>query len=211
MPAPLIFDLTLSDLEAVQTLGANLPTAPASSGRVVRQFPWKPNHFTSLSKELRQRLAENFAQAAAGRSLDLPVSFSHLTRSQCCNPATAKPPKRRFGRWSKYRGRIDALRPAAHAVHPTQAGCAMGCVFCATGQMGFRRHLTSGEIVEQVLYHARQLASQGEQVTNIVIMGMGEPFHKYEATMAAIDRLNHPQGFNFRERRLPSPPWGWCR
>ena len=68
--------------------------------------------------------------------------------------------------------------------------------------MGFRRHLSSGEIVEQVLYYARLLADQGERVTNVVIMGMGEPFHNYEATMAAIDRLNHPQGFNFGERRF---------
>jgi 23S rRNA (adenine2503-C2)-methyltransferase len=84
----------------------------------------------------------------------------------------------------------------------TQAGCAMGCVFCATGQMGFRRHLSNGEIIEQVLYYARQLADQGEQVTNVVIMGMGEPFHNYDSTMAAIDRLNHPQGFNFGARRF---------
>ncbi len=84
----------------------------------------------------------------------------------------------------------------------TQAGCAMGCVFCATGQMGFKRHLTSGEIVEQVLYYARQLKSQGEKVTNVVVMGMGEPFHNYDATLAAIDRLNDPQGLNLGERRF---------
>ena len=84
----------------------------------------------------------------------------------------------------------------------TQAGCAMGCVFCATGQMGFQRNLSSGEIVEQVLYYARQLKERDEQVTNIVIMGMGEPFHNYEATMRAIDQLNDPQGYNFGARRI---------
>ncbi len=84
----------------------------------------------------------------------------------------------------------------------TQAGCAMGCVFCATGQMGFRRHLNSGEIVEQVLYYARQLTTRGETVTNVVVMGMGEPFHNYDATMEAIDRLNDPDGFNFGARRF---------
>lgn len=84
----------------------------------------------------------------------------------------------------------------------TQAGCAMGCVFCATGQMGFRRNLTSGEIVEQVLVFARQLKDEGEHVTNIVLMGMGEPFHNYEATLAAIDRLGHPDGFNMGARRF---------
>jgi 23S rRNA (adenine2503-C2)-methyltransferase len=84
----------------------------------------------------------------------------------------------------------------------TQVGCAMGCVFCATGQMGFRRNLSSGEIVEQVLYYARQLAEQGERVTNVVVMGMGEPFHNYDATLDAIDRLNHTEGFNLGARRI---------
>lgn len=84
----------------------------------------------------------------------------------------------------------------------TQAGCAMGCVFCATGQMGFKRHLSSGEIVAQVLYYARLLDREGKAVTNVVVMGMGEPFHNYEATMAAIDRLNDPQGYNFGARRF---------
>jgi 23S rRNA (adenine2503-C2)-methyltransferase len=84
----------------------------------------------------------------------------------------------------------------------TQSGCALGCVFCATGQMGFRRNLTSGEIVEQVLHFARHLNESNERLTNIVIMGMGEPFHNYTETMAAVDRLNHPQGMNIGARRF---------
>ena len=84
----------------------------------------------------------------------------------------------------------------------TQAGCAMGCVFCATGQMGFQRHLSVGEIVEQVLFFARQLKTEGEKVTNIVLMGMGEPFHNYEATMDAKDRLGEPTGFGLGARRF---------
>jgi len=84
----------------------------------------------------------------------------------------------------------------------TQAGCAMGCVFCATGQMGFKRNLSSGEIVEQVIYFARLLQMNSQRVTNVVLMGMGEPFHNYEATMAAIDRLNHPEGFGLGSRRF---------
>ena len=79
----------------------------------------------------------------------------------------------------------------------TQAGCAMGCVFCATGQMGFKRHLASGEIVAQVLYYARMLQAEGQSVSNIVVMGMGEPFHNYDNTMGAIDRLNDSEGYNF--------------
>ncbi|HUH98174.1 MAG TPA: 23S rRNA (adenine(2503)-C(2))-methyltransferase RlmN [Anaerolineales bacterium] len=84
----------------------------------------------------------------------------------------------------------------------TQAGCAMGCVFCATGQMGFKRHLSSGEIVAQVMHYARLLHEEALSVTNIVLMGMGEPFHNYENTMTAIDRLNDDQGYNFGARRF---------
>lgn len=84
----------------------------------------------------------------------------------------------------------------------TQAGCAMGCVFCATGQMGFLRHLSAGEIVEQVLWFARELKQHDDRLTNIVVMGMGEPFHNYDATLAAVERLNDPDGFNFGARRI---------
>ncbi len=84
----------------------------------------------------------------------------------------------------------------------TQSGCALGCVFCATGQMGFGRHLTSGEIIEQVVLFERILRENDESLTNIVVMGMGEPFHNYENTMAALDRLNHPKGLNMGARRF---------
>jgi 23S rRNA (adenine2503-C2)-methyltransferase len=84
----------------------------------------------------------------------------------------------------------------------TQAGCAMGCVFCATGQMGFFRNLTMSEIVAQVLYFAHQLAQTGEHVTNIVMMGMGEPLHNYSNTLAALDRLTDETGFNLGARKI---------
>jgi 23S rRNA (adenine2503-C2)-methyltransferase len=84
----------------------------------------------------------------------------------------------------------------------SQAGCAMGCVFCATGQMGFFRNLSAGEIVEQVLYFARELDAQNKRVTNIVMMGMGEPLHNYEKTLAAVDRLTDANGFNLGARKI---------
>ncbi|MEM7334622.1 MAG: 23S rRNA (adenine(2503)-C(2))-methyltransferase RlmN [Chloroflexota bacterium] len=84
----------------------------------------------------------------------------------------------------------------------TQAGCAMGCVFCATGQMGFERHLTAGEIVAQVLYFANELRQTDEHVTNIVMMGMGEPLHNYKHTLSAIDRLTAEDGFNLGARKI---------
>lgn len=80
----------------------------------------------------------------------------------------------------------------------SQAGCAMGCVFCATGQMGFSRHLTVGEIFEQAMRFARELAADGERLSNVVLMGMGEPFHNYDATLAAVRRLMNDLGIGAR-------------
>ncbi|MCI0398059.1 MAG: 23S rRNA (adenine(2503)-C(2))-methyltransferase RlmN [Chloroflexi bacterium] len=84
----------------------------------------------------------------------------------------------------------------------SQAGCAMGCVFCATGQMGFMRNLSVGEIVGQVIYLARELAAEGQRVTNIVVMGMGEPLHNYRNTLAAVDILTDSRGFNLGARKI---------
>lgn len=80
----------------------------------------------------------------------------------------------------------------------TQAGCAMGCVFCATGQMGFARHLSSGEIFEQAARFAAELQAEGERLSNVVLMGMGEPFHNYDASLAAVRRLMDDLGIGAR-------------
>lgn len=80
----------------------------------------------------------------------------------------------------------------------SQAGCAMGCVFCATGQMGFARNLTAGEIFEQAMHFACELEAEGERLSNVVLMGMGEPFHNYDAVLQAIHRLMDDLGIGAR-------------
>ncbi len=82
----------------------------------------------------------------------------------------------------------DARRTACIS---SQAGCALGCVFCATGQMGFGRNLSAAEIFEQAMRFARELAARGERLSNVVFMGMGEPFHNYAATLAALRQLQN--------------------
>ncbi len=86
----------------------------------------------------------------------------------------------------------------------SQAGCAMGCVFCATGQMGFARHLAAGEIVAQALHVDRVLrvAGQGERLRNIVLMGMGEPLHNYDAVMTATDILCDSAGLSLGTKQV---------
>jgi 23S rRNA (adenine2503-C2)-methyltransferase len=92
----------------------------------------------------------------------------------------------------------------------TQVGCGMGCSFCATARLGFRRHLTRGEIVEQLLMarahlHAErdaQDSNDGPRITNMVFMGMGEPLHNYAATVGAIETLTASWGVDFSHRRI---------
>ena len=80
----------------------------------------------------------------------------------------------------------------------SQAGCAMACGFCATGQGGFKRHLTAGEIVEQVVLAAREAQSTERRLSNVVFMGMGEPMANYDNTWAAVRRLHDDLGLSAR-------------
>lgn len=84
----------------------------------------------------------------------------------------------------------------------SQAGCAFACAFCATGQGGFNRNLSAGEIFDQAWFFARSLAARKKRITNVVFMGMGEPFHNYEAVMEAVALLNDPQGFGLGHRHI---------
>ena len=80
----------------------------------------------------------------------------------------------------------------------TQAGCAMACGFCATGQAGFSRHLTTGEIVEQVVRAARESAKRKQRLANVVFMGMGEPLANEAAVWGAVERLHADIGLSAR-------------
>ena len=83
----------------------------------------------------------------------------------------------------------------------TQVGCAMGCVFCASGLLGLKRNLTTGEILEQVLRMDR-LLPKGEQITNVVVMGIGEPLANLKALIPALDSLNEKGGLGLGARRI---------
>jgi 23S rRNA (adenine2503-C2)-methyltransferase len=83
----------------------------------------------------------------------------------------------------------------------SQVGCAMGCVFCASGVAGLKRHMTDAEIVAQVLLGRRELRP-GQRIRNVVFMGMGEPLHNYEAVARALVLLTHPAGLDLSKRRV---------
>jgi len=84
----------------------------------------------------------------------------------------------------------------------SQAGCAFKCGFCSTGQAGFTRNLEAIEIFDQARFFARELQRKGKRVTNIVFMGMGEPFHNYDSVMDAVRLLNDPRGFGLGHRHI---------
>ena len=84
----------------------------------------------------------------------------------------------------------------------TQIGCAMGCVFCATGQMGFETNLKAEHIVSQVIHFAELLQQRDEHVTNLVFMGMGEPMANYDEMIRAVKILTHPRGFGLGQRHI---------
>lgn len=156
-----------------------------------RQLAATPEALTDLPKALRTRLSEETIWDAL-----IPLATLRSRDGQTHKVLFAMPDG----------AQVEAVLMDYARRHTvcvsTQAGCAMGCPFCATGQSGFQRNLSAGEIVAQVLYFARQVAVRGERITNVVLMGMGEPLANYEATWAAIRRLNDPEGFGLGARAM---------
>ena len=188
----LIYDLSLPEMKNLLTYWGEKEYRAKQIWQGLYQNLWHtPEQFTNLPKSLQQNLASafNFAALTPIRSL---VSKDGSTIKTLFRLPDSHAIEAVLMRYEQRRTLCIS----------TQVGCAMNCSFCATGQMGFSKNLTSGEIVEQVIFFARELARQQESVTNVVIMGMGEPFHNYEATMKAIDCLNDHEGFNLGERRF---------
>ena len=188
----LIFDLDFPDLEKTILQWDE----PSFRARQVWQGLYKhlwneADEFTNISKSLREKLFGHFSFSSIA-----PTTTQHASDGQTTKTLFRLPNHEAIEAvLMRYKQRYTLCIS-------TQAGCAMGCVFCATGQMGFRANLTSGQIVEQVLYYARLLQKTGERPTNVVVMGMGEPFHNYDATLSAIDRLNDHEGFDMSARRF---------
>ena len=192
MTTRLIYDLDLTDLShQLETWGQPAYRAGQIWKGLYQNFWDRPDEFTNLPASLRHQLEEEFSFEPLA-PITILESSDRLTTKTLFRLKDEQAIEAVLMRYDRRRTLCIS----------TQVGCAMGCVFCATGQMGFRRHLTSGEIVAQVIYYARKLHADGRAVTNVVLMGMGEPFHNYDNTMAAIDRLNDAQGYNFGARRF---------
>ncbi|HXH07973.1 MAG TPA: 23S rRNA (adenine(2503)-C(2))-methyltransferase RlmN [Vicinamibacterales bacterium] len=144
---------------------------------------------TDLSRDLRSRLAERFV-----------VSEPAIVRRDTSIDGTVKF-LLRLGDGQLIEAVYIPDTPADTFCLSTQAGCAMRCGFCLTGRMGLARNLTAGEIAGQARRLARELGLLGAPF-NIVLMGMGEPLHNYDATMKALRMLHEPHGLAVPARRM---------
>ncbi len=185
-------NLKVLDLTELQTFVASLGEG---SYRARQIFKWVYGRgvsdfeqMTNLSKALRQKLAE---QARIGQL--------QLVTSQ----TSAKDQSVKFLFQLEDGLKIESVLMVDNGrttlCVSTQVGCAIDCTFCATGMMGLQRHLTVGEIVDQLLQVQNQT---GQTVSNVVLMGMGEPFHNYENVIKACDLLSHDLGPNLAKRHI---------
>ncbi|MFP5254393.1 MAG: 23S rRNA (adenine(2503)-C(2))-methyltransferase RlmN [Acidimicrobiia bacterium] len=145
-----------------------------------------PEDLTTLPKGLRAELAAQ-----------LPPALRAVTETVSDGGETVK------WLWSLADGTLVETVLMHYGARSTvcvssQAGCAMGCSFCATGQAGFDRQLTTGEIVEQVVRAGRRARQGGRRLSNVVFMGMGEPLANYEPTWRAVERLHGAVGLSAR-------------
>jgi 23S rRNA (adenine2503-C2)-methyltransferase len=150
---------------------------------------------TELPAPLRERLAE-----------ELPLGVEVLSEREADGGATRKALLRFASRGHIVETVLMGYADRATVCVSSQAGCAMGCGFCATGQMGLEGNLSAGEIAAQVVW-ARRAAerlpvSTPRRLTNVVFMGMGEPMANYRATRESIDKLLDPLGMNLAARHV---------
>jgi 23S rRNA (adenine2503-C2)-methyltransferase len=183
-PAPSRYDLTRDEVAAVLDGEPRYRVEQVWAG-LYRQLA-DPTELTALPKALRAAVADA-----------LPAALDLVAEQVSDRGDTVK------WLWALRDGtRVETVLmhydERATVCVSTQAGCAMGCTFCATGQAGFDRHLSAGEIVEQVVRAARRARDTGRRLSNVVFMGMGEPLANYEPTWAAVERLHADLGLSAR-------------
>jgi len=187
-----LFDLDYEDLsEVIQ--GWNEPayrTQQIWQG-LFQKFWNNPKEFTTLSLPLRKKIDQNFFFDALNPEKDLQ-SNDGSTRKILYRL------KDNVAIETVLMGYTDRITVCISS----QVGCGMGCNFCATGNMGFIRNLSRGEIIEQVIKTAADLGQSGKKLTNVVFMGMGEPFNNYQPVMEAVRILNDSRGFGMGTRRF---------
>jgi len=147
---------------------------------------------TELPRDLRDRLAEK-----------LPITTVHEVKLVRSSDKSTIKVAFSLGDSNRIEGVLMRFLDGRNSICvSSQVGCALGCLFCQTGQLRFIRNLSAYEILDQVLYFALMLKRENEKITNVVFMGMGEPILNFENVISAIDLLNSREGMNFGARRI---------
>jgi len=174
----------------------------AYRARQVGDFLWRRHavdvsEMRTLPAALRAALGEAFSVSKLVETLVRPADGG-LTEKALHRLADGRLIESVLMRYPRRPGR----RERATVCISSQAGCAVGCPFCASGELGFERDLDTAEIVDQVRFWARRLAAAGRHVTNVVFMGMGEPLLNADAVVAAADALVDPVRFGLGARHV---------
>ncbi len=163
------------------------------------KFPKNINDIPQLPKKLREELTEAGYTIGSAKEMHRVVSEDGDTTKLLLDLSDN----------SSVEAVLMQYPPSKIGGHPrsticvsTQIGCAMGCIFCATGQMGFETNLKAEHIVSQVIHFADILQKRGEHVTNLVFMGMGEPMANYDEMIRAVKILTHDRGFGIGQRNI---------
>lgn len=189
---PSLLDLGLAELaELLRGWGEPAYRAMQVWEWLYKRLVQDSEEMTNLPKALRSRLASQ-TTVAVPRLLDTTQTGDGRTRKDLLALQDGESIETVLMRY--HRRRTVCVS--------TQVGCPMACAFCATGQMGFRRNLSVGEIVAQVLHFQRYVRRSGQRLTNVVFMGMGEPLLNYGASIAAVRRCSHPRGLNIGQRHI---------
>ena len=210
---PIILDLSRSELEheMVNVLGQSKFRAKQIWQALHRECITDFSAVTTLPKTLRDELAQRYSANPLNKVMHLTSDDGSTDKAlfQLHDGELVETVLMRY--------EADSHRKARKTVCvSTQAGCALGCTFCATGQQGFRRQLTTGEIVAQIIAMQRiAIAEDNEEVTkgtrdsaniqgvtNVVFMGMGEPLANYQNTISAIRSINDANGLAIGARRI---------
>jgi len=191
-PRPDLLSLSFAEIESLVTAwGEPGYRATQIWQWLYRRHVTQPQHMTTLPAELRQRLAKE-VRLTHLEPVDRLVTDDGLTEKVLFRAEDGETFEAVLMRYPD-RNTVCAS---------TQIGCALGCEFCATGQSGFVRDMTTGEIAAQILHFARELADEDARVTNVVFMGMGEPLLNYDAVWRAITNLNDERGQRLGMRRF---------
>jgi 23S rRNA (adenine2503-C2)-methyltransferase len=196
---PTLYYVSLAELEGIVAAAGDRPyRARQVWGWAYKKLVASYDEMTNVPAALRARLRGELPFPAA-EVVREQASAGGLTRKQLIRLEDGQLIESVL---MQYDPRSDSRGRATVCVS-SQAGCAMGCYFCATGQAGFSRNLTAGEIVAQVIRFAREQARAGAYpITNVVFMGMGEPLANYRAVWRAVETLHHPDGIGLAARHI---------